>query len=194
MPASCAGATEYEADDNLIIPVQDLASRYRFRPLVSNRLEGRQIDAHLESLFCQHGAPLFLKRDNGSPFNCQPVDEVLARFGVLPLNNPPYYPRYNGAQEKGIRDFKAARINGNKPRAENQKILPWRWKSPPTSTITYHGAASTAAPLAPSSPPPLDPPPAPNHFPVAAPPVRSDAWKNDERRSPPTHHPVAGHG
>jgi len=27
---------------------------------------------------------------------------------VLPLNNPPHYPRYNGGMEKSIRDFKAA--------------------------------------------------------------------------------------
>jgi hypothetical protein len=101
-------ATEYGEDGCQIIPVQDLASRYRFRPLVSNRLDGRQIAAHLESLFRQHGAPLFLKRDNGSPFNNQHVDAVLARFGVLPLNNPPHFPRYNGAQEKSIRDLKAA--------------------------------------------------------------------------------------
>jgi len=53
-------------------------------------------------------AALFLKRDNGSPFNCQSVADVMARFGVLPLNNPPHFPRYNGAQEKGIRDLKAA--------------------------------------------------------------------------------------
>jgi hypothetical protein len=91
-----------------VIPVQDLASRYRFRPLVSNRLDGRQIAAHPESLFRQQGAPLFLKRDNGSPFNNQYVDAVLDRFGVLPLNNPPPFPRYNGAEEKGIRDLKAA--------------------------------------------------------------------------------------
>jgi len=101
-------ATEYGEVGHQIIPVQDLASRYRFRPLVTHRLDGRQIAAHLESLFRQHGAPLFLKRDNGSPFNNQHVDQVLARFGVLPLNNPPHFPRYNGAMEKGIRDFKAA--------------------------------------------------------------------------------------
>jgi len=40
----------------------------------------------------------------------------------------------------------------------------------------------------------LDPTPAPYHFPVAAPTVRSDARKADERRSPPTRHCVAGHG
>ena len=101
-------ATEYGDDGQQIIPVQDLASRYRFRPLVTDRLNGHQIAAHLESLFRQHGAPLFLKRDNGSPFNHHAVDQVLARFGVLPLNNPPHYPRYNGGMEKSIRDFKAA--------------------------------------------------------------------------------------
>ena len=101
-------ATEYGEDSRQIVPVQDLASRYRFRPLVSDRLDGRQIAAHLESLFRQHGAPLFLKRDNGSPFNNQHVDEVMARFGVLPLNNPPRFPRYNGGMEKSIRDFKSA--------------------------------------------------------------------------------------
>jgi hypothetical protein len=101
-------ATQFGDDGTLIIPVQDLASRYRFRPLVTQQLDGRQIAAHLESLFRLHGPPLFLKRDNGSPFNHQQVDEVMARFGVLPLNNPPCFPRYNGGMEKGIRDFKTA--------------------------------------------------------------------------------------
>lgn len=101
-------ATEYGDDGQQIIPVQDLASRYRFQPLVLDRLDGCQIATHLESLFRKHGPPLFLKRDNGSPFNHHAVDAVLARFGVLPLNNPPHFPRYNGSMEKGIRDFKYA--------------------------------------------------------------------------------------
>ena len=32
----------------------------------------------------------------------------MARYGVLPLNNPPYFPRYNGAMEKGNRELKTA--------------------------------------------------------------------------------------
>jgi hypothetical protein len=60
-------ATEY--GDQQIIPVLDLHSRYRFQPLVCDRLDGRQIAGHLEQLFRKHGAPLFLKRDNGSPSN-----------------------------------------------------------------------------------------------------------------------------
>ncbi len=115
-------ATEYGDDGMLIIPVQDLASRYRFRPLVCRQQEGRQIAAHLESLFRQHGPPLFLKRDNGSPFNNQYVDEVMGRFGVLPLNNPPHFPRYNGGMEKSIRDLKEAldrRLNASVEVANN---------------------------------------------------------------------------
>lgn len=50
-----------------IVPVQGLASRHRLRPLVSDQLDGRQIAIHLESLFRRYGAPLFLKRDHGSP-------------------------------------------------------------------------------------------------------------------------------
>jgi transposase InsO family protein len=100
-------ATEFSNNGLKIVPVQDLASRYRLEPLLSAQESGEEIAAHLEYLFKKHGAPLFLKKDNGSPFNCQEVERVLSRYGVLPLNNPPYYPRYNGSMEKNIRDLKA---------------------------------------------------------------------------------------
>jgi transposase InsO family protein len=101
-------ATEYGPDGIQIIPVMDMRSRYRLEPLVTNKLDGQQIALHLEKLFKKHGPPLFLKRDNGSPFNHEAVNQVLDRYGVVPLNNPPYYPRYNGGKEKSIRDLKTA--------------------------------------------------------------------------------------
>ncbi|SRR5579883_69646 len=116
-------ATEYGDDGSLIIPFLDLCSRYRFEPLVTHKLDGRQIALHLEKLFRSHDPPLFLKRDNGSPFNHQAVDEVLARFGVLPLNNPPYFARYNGAKEKSIRDLKAALDQRLVPASRNTALL-----------------------------------------------------------------------
>lgn len=116
-------ATEYDDNGQQIIPVQDLASRYRFQPLVLDRLDGCQIATHLESLFRKHGPPLFLKRDNGSPFNHHAVDAVLARFGVLPLNNPPHFPRYNGSMEKGIRDFKYALALRQQPSSGEVDLL-----------------------------------------------------------------------
>jgi transposase InsO family protein len=99
-------ATEYGPDGTLIVPVQDLASRYRLPPMSATRLNGPTIAAHLDRLFQEFGAPLFLKRDNGSPFNHHLVDELLARYCVLPLNNPPNFPRYNGAMERGISELK----------------------------------------------------------------------------------------
>ena len=99
-------ATEYGPEGQLIIPVQDLASRYRLPAMTAARINGPSVVAHLEHLFQRFGPPLFLKRDNGSPFNHQLVDDLLARYRVLPLNNPPYFPRYNGAMERGISELK----------------------------------------------------------------------------------------
>lgn len=88
--------------------VQDLCSRYRFAPLVAVESKGAAVAQHLERLFQRHGPPLFLKRDNGSPLNAAEVDAVLAEHGVIPLNSPAYYPRYNGAIERGIREMQDA--------------------------------------------------------------------------------------
>jgi hypothetical protein len=86
--------------------VQDLASRYKFTPLVEGRVLGETVAFHLEQLFLRHGPPLVLKRDNGSNLNHQAVDEVLARYLVIPLNSPPHYPPYNGGMECAVRELK----------------------------------------------------------------------------------------
>ncbi len=51
---------------------------------------------------------MFLKRDCGSPLNCQAVNDVLERYWVLPLNSPVRCPRYNGSMERSMRDLHAA--------------------------------------------------------------------------------------
>jgi hypothetical protein len=86
--------------------VQDLASRYKFTPWVGEQVMGQTVAVHLEQLFLQHGPPLVLKRDNGSNLNQQAVDEVLARYRVMPLNSPPHYPPYNGGMECAVRELK----------------------------------------------------------------------------------------
>lgn len=101
--------TEYGADKLKITPLRDLASKYQVpSPLVQPREDGAQIALYLDQMFKREGPPLFLKRDLGSPLNCQPVDAVLERHRVLPLNSPPGYPRYNGSMERGMRDLKDA--------------------------------------------------------------------------------------
>ena len=105
-------ATERGRDEGgrrlYIHAVRDLHSRYGFKALVAVESKGEPVAAHLAALFREHGAPLFLKRDNGSAFNNQEVDQVLADFAVIPLNSPARYPGYNGAIENGIGQLKAA--------------------------------------------------------------------------------------
>ncbi|HTO21703.1 MAG TPA: transposase family protein, partial [Spirochaetia bacterium] len=88
--------------------VRDLCSRYGFEPYAATESNGSDIAAHLQRLFKRYGAPLFLKRDNGAPFNDHAVDAVLTRFGVIPLNSPCRYPQYNGAMERGIGQLQGA--------------------------------------------------------------------------------------
>jgi len=89
-----------------VLPVLDLASRYKLPPLVGERLTGEIVAARLEELFEQFGAPLVLKRDNGSNLNSEAVNELLSRWLVIPLNSPPHYPPYNGGIERAQRELK----------------------------------------------------------------------------------------
>jgi transposase InsO family protein len=83
--------------------VRDVCSRYELPPVVSGRiLHGEEVAAHLEELFREYPAPLFLKRDNASNLNHHAVDEVLSKHLVMPLNSPPRYPQYNGGRERGL--------------------------------------------------------------------------------------------
>jgi hypothetical protein len=98
--------TEYGPDKIKITPLRDLASKYQLpTPLVEPREDGKKIALYLDLMFKREGAPMFLKRDWGSPLNSAEVDEVLAAHQVLPLNSPPGYPRYNGSMERGMRDL-----------------------------------------------------------------------------------------
>lgn len=98
--------TEYGPDKIKITPLRDLASKYQLpTPLVEPREDGKKIALYLDLMFKREGAPMFLKRDWGSPLNSAEVDAVLEAHQVLPLNSPPGYPRYNGSMERAMRDL-----------------------------------------------------------------------------------------
>lgn len=89
--------------------VQDLASRFKFDPLVGKQLAtGKEVAAHLWRLFAQFGPPLFIKRDNHGNLNHEAVNQVLAEFWVIPLNSPKAYPPYNGAMERAQGELRQA--------------------------------------------------------------------------------------
>jgi transposase InsO family protein len=110
-------------------PGPAIEGRYRYLLAVRDLASGRQLlwrpveaatgavagDA-LATLFAEHGPPLVLKCDNGSPFTSALVGELLAAQGVFALYSPPCWPRYNGAVEAGIgslkdrTDARAARV------------------------------------------------------------------------------------
>ncbi len=85
--------------------MQDLASRYKFTPMTGD-VRGEGIADHLAATFDRFGAPLFLKRDNGSNLNHAAVNRVLADYYVLPINSPVHYPPYNGAIEEAQTELK----------------------------------------------------------------------------------------
>src|SRR5258708_25131379 len=101
-------STQYGPQKMKITPLRDLASKYQVpSPLVAPREDGEQIALYLDRMFQREGPPLFLKRDLGSPLNCQALNQVLERHRVLPLTSPPAYPPYNGSMERAITHLKA---------------------------------------------------------------------------------------
>ena len=103
--------------------VQDLASRYKFTPLVGDRALGETVALRVDQLFLRHGPPLVHQRDNGSHLNHQAVDELLSRYPVIPLNSPPHYPPYNGGMECAVREPKTPlveKILASNPLPESQ--------------------------------------------------------------------------
>jgi len=87
--------------------VQDLCSKYKYPPLMSSGHPcGEGISGHLSKLFSEFGAPLFLKKDNGSNLNHISVDHTLQEYMVISLNSPPTYAPYNGSIEHANGEFK----------------------------------------------------------------------------------------
>lgn len=88
--------------------IKDVASGYILEPLAGDFAKGKDVADNLNKLIKQHGAPLILKRDNGSNLNCKEVDELLHENYIIDLNSPPYYSRYNGSIENSNRYLKEA--------------------------------------------------------------------------------------
>ena len=89
-----------------LLLVMDVASRYKFKPMIGARVHGPMLAVRLWQLFLRHGPPLIFKRDNGSNLNHGDVNDLFELFGVIALNSPPYYPQYNGGMERAIREAK----------------------------------------------------------------------------------------
>jgi transposase InsO family protein len=89
-----------------LLAVRDLASG---RPLLWKPVAAATAEDAADAvaaLVAEHGAPLVLKSDNGSPFTGEAFTRLLAVHRIAHLLSPPYWPRYNGAIEAGIHALK----------------------------------------------------------------------------------------
>jgi len=110
--------------------VRDLTSKYIFEPLVSRQpLKGEEIAGNLTKLFKKYGTPLFMKRDNGANLNHFSVINILQGFKVIPLNNPAYYPQYNGSMENAQKEVKKELNN-----------MSWEFEKPDTFPLMVRQA------------------------------------------------------
>jgi len=86
--------------------VRDLASGYQLLALPVTQENGENVKMALLFLFKAYGIPLVIKSDNGSPFICEIVKDVLETHKVLHLLSPPGMPQFNGSCEAGVGSVK----------------------------------------------------------------------------------------
>jgi transposase InsO family protein len=105
-----------------IIAVRDLASLFQLEVLPAPAEDAATVVGVYDSLFRQHGPPLVMKMDNGSPFREQTVMKLLERHGVVPLFSPPYTPRFNGSIESG---FSRVKVHAHYRSARHDRAGLW---------------------------------------------------------------------
>lgn len=109
---------------HMIHVVHEVGSRFTLRVLTDEMLaDGWTIARNLVKLFEKYGAPLFMKIDNGSNLNHHAVLQVLAEYGVIPLNSPAYYPPYNGGMEHKQGELKDELMNWMVEGESNTEVI-----------------------------------------------------------------------
>jgi hypothetical protein len=111
----------------VVVLARDLASHFHFEPLVLPAESALDNLRWLRLLIARHGPPLFLKRDNGAPFNADIINDLLAERCILPINSPVRRPSYNGAIEHGVGSCKRAifdALDPTQPVPEIHRLMP----------------------------------------------------------------------
>ena len=91
-----------------LLAAQDEHARLKLNwRLVRGPAQGADVVSYLQEAFERYGPPLVLKHDGDSIFHEAGVEELLERYGVVPLTSPPGWPGYNGKQERSMRDIKS---------------------------------------------------------------------------------------
>lgn len=84
---------------NDVLSIRDLASHVQLAWAPVPDGSAVYVRAILATLIVEHGAPLLIKKDNGSALNDEGVNKLLEQNGIVGLLSPPATPPYNGACE-----------------------------------------------------------------------------------------------
>jgi hypothetical protein len=91
-----------------LLVIQDEHARRKLHwHLADGPARAVDVHAYLSEAFDRYGAPLVLKHDGDAIFHEVQIAELLQRYGVVELTVPRGYPKYNGKQERSMRDIKS---------------------------------------------------------------------------------------
>jgi len=91
-----------------LLVVQDERARLKLHwRLASGPARAEDVHAYLAEAFSRYEPPLVLKHDGDAIFHEARIAELLRRHRVVELTAPRDYPRYNGKQERSMRDIKS---------------------------------------------------------------------------------------
>jgi hypothetical protein len=91
-----------------LLVVQDEHARLKLHwRYIQGPARAEDVQAYLAEAFSRYGAPLVLKHDGDAIFHEARIADLLRRHQVVDLTVPRGYPRYNGKQERSMRDIKS---------------------------------------------------------------------------------------
>lgn len=83
-----------------VLRVQDERSRYTLGFAHQDHWPDEKVAAFAEEILQKHGPPLFFKHDLGGEFRGADFQAMLRRHQVIAVPSPPYYPKFNGKNER----------------------------------------------------------------------------------------------
>ena len=131
-----------------LFAVRDLASGQQLLWLPLASADAAQTIAALQPLFLEHGPPLVLKTDNGTPFCAGATLDFLADRGVFPLFSPPYTPQYNGAIEAAIGSLKT---RTEQHATHNGRATHWSYHDADAAQVQANATARPHGPTGPTA-------------------------------------------
>jgi hypothetical protein len=107
LSADDACVEDFRGTTHRFMPFQDEMSRLKLQLLFQRSIRSWRIRRTLEAIFVEVGVPLLFKSDRDRRFKSRAVLTLLEAYGVLWFPGPPYYPPFNGKDERANSEFLA---------------------------------------------------------------------------------------